>query len=141
MEGVNVVVHQWDSLSTHNMFGENKIIGFNVPSLNGVQTEPCKKKKKKAARSRGTAVKKLLHVGTCFGTPPPPPHTPTNRSTFVGCLQVLFLKHQVVALHCSRVELQPENNFTFRRCITFVIAFNLQKTQKQEILLLLQYDK
>lgn len=41
--GVNVVVHQWDSLSTQNMFGENKIIGFNVPSLNGVQTEPCKK--------------------------------------------------------------------------------------------------
>lgn len=37
---------------------------------------------------------------------------PPSR-TFVGRLQVLLLKHQVVALHCSRVELQPENDFTF----------------------------
>lgn len=140
MEGANVVVHQWDSLSTHNMFGENKIIGFNVPSLNGVQTEPCKKKKKSCKEQRNSR-KKAAARWDLFRNTPPPPHTPTNRSTFVGCLQVLFLKHQVVALHCSRVELQPENNFTFRRCITFVIAFNLQRTQKQEILLLLQYDK
>lgn len=37
---------------------------------------------------------------------------PHSRLTFIGRLQVLLLKHQVVALHCSRVELEPENDFT-----------------------------
>lgn len=52
------------------------------------------------------------------------------ESTFVGRLHVFFFKHQVVALHCSRVELQPENNFPYGGDVTLVVAFNLEKYGK-----------
>lgn len=45
--------------------------------------------------------------------------------TFVGTLHILFLKHEVVALHCSRVELQPEDDVPFGGA-TLMIAFDLQ---------------
>ena len=45
--------------------------------------------------------------------------------TFVGTLHILFLKHEVVALHCSRVELQPEDDVPLGGA-TLMIAFDLQ---------------
>lgn len=54
-----------------------------------------------------------------------------SRSTFVGSLHVLFFKHQVVTLYCSRVKLHPENNLTLWSHLTFMIAFNLRETKKQ----------
>lgn len=52
------------------------------------------------------------------------------ESTFVGRLHVFLLKHQVVALHRSRVELQPENNFPNGGDVTLVVAFDLEKYGK-----------
>lgn len=77
-----------------------------------------------AAKSKGVALN-LWRVETCSWV--------FFRSTFVGSLHVLFFKHQVVALHCSRVELQPENNFTLRRNVTLVITFNLKEKFKKYV--------
>lgn len=54
-------------------------------------------------------------------------------STFVGSLHILLVKHQVVALHCSRVELQPENNFTLRGDVTLVITFDLKEKTEEYV--------
>jgi len=68
--------------------------------------------------------------GGVAGTLRPAPRSSSLlRSTFVGSLHVLFVKHQVVALHCSRVELQPENHFPLRGPLALVVAFNLNKTK------------
>lgn len=56
-----------------------------------------------------------------------------SRSTFVGSLHVLFFKHQVVTLYCSRVKLHPENNLTLGSHLTFMIAFNLQETKQTNV--------
>lgn len=56
-----------------------------------------------------------------------------SRSTFVGSLHVLFFKHQVVTLYCSRVKLHPENNLTLWSHLTFMIAFNLQETKQTNV--------
>lgn len=54
------------------------------------------------------------------------------RHTFVSILHVFLFKHQVVTLHCSRVELQPENNLPLWIDVTFMIAFNLQRREKHK---------
>ena len=53
-----------------------------------------------------------------------------NVSTFASVLHVLLLKHEVEALHGSRVELESEDDLPFWGDLALVVAFHLRGKQE-----------